>query len=130
MDTDKLREKALAEMERVVDELVAGASASRQDMAAMERKIYGAMNGLKAKLLQAWSDEASDDSARPLCPHCGGPLRQKQHVPKTCICEGGQVKLARKRWWCNACKASFFPSRRNGNGGELSDHAGGCTRGG
>ena len=100
----------MAEVERVVESLVANVSESRQEMASMERKIYGAMDGLKAKLLQAWVDEAKDDTARPVCPHCNGPLRQKQQSSKTCVCVGGQVTVARTRWWCESCGSSFFPS--------------------
>ena len=94
-------------MKKVLDDLVAEASSSRQDMGAMERKIYAAANALKATLLQLWLDEAEDDSSHPFCPHCGKPLRQKQQVCKTCICEGGQVQVARKRWWCAGCGVSF-----------------------
>lgn len=122
MDRETFRQKAQAEMERVLDALVSEASESRQDMAAMERKIYAAANGLKPALLQAWVDQAKDDSSRPACPHCGRPLRQKQQVPKTCVCEGGQVEVRRTRWWCQACGESFFPSGRNDDGGRVSDH--------
>lgn len=130
MNRESLEAKAMAEVKGVVAKLVANASGSRQDMAAMERRIYGAMDGLKAKLLQAWVDEAKDDTARPVCPHCKGRLRQKQVSGKTCTCEGGQVTVARTRWWCDACKASFFPSGQHGNSGGLCDHSGGGTSGG
>ena len=110
MNRVALRETAMAEVERVVESLVASASESRQEMASMERKIYGAMDGLKAKLLQAWVDEAKDDTSRPVCPHCKGRLRQKQQGAKTCVCVGGQVTVTRTRWWCESCGSSFFPS--------------------
>ena len=122
MDREAFRQKAQAEMQRVLDALVAEASESRRDMAAMERRIYAAANGLKPTLLQAWLDEARDDSARPVCPHCGRPLRQKQQVAKTCVCQGGQVEVRRTRWWCEACGRSFFPSGRSDDGGRVSDH--------
>ena len=109
MAREAFRQKVQAEMQRVLDALVAEASESRQDMAAMERKIYAAANGLKPALLQAWLDKAEDDSARPVCPHCGRSLRQKQQVPKTCVCEGGLVEVRRTRWWCLAWGEVFFP---------------------
>ncbi len=123
MDRESLRRRALSEMNAVLDGIVEVASPSLQDMAAMERKIYDGMNGLKSKVLQAWVHEAKDDSSRPVCPHCRGPLRQKENVPKTCCCEGGDVTVTRKRWWCDACKASFFPSGQHDDGGGPCDHS-------
>jgi len=123
MDREALRREALAQMETALDKIVDDASGSLQDMAAMERRIYDAMNGVKSKVLQAWVDQAKDDSSRPNCPQCGQPLRQKQRVDKTCGCEGGQVTVPRTRWWCDACKASFFPSGQHGDGGVSGDHA-------
>jgi len=43
--------------------------------------LGGAMNGLMAKRLQAWVDEAKGDTPRPICPHCRGPLRQNGRFP-------------------------------------------------
>ena len=110
MEREKLAEKLRHEMAAIAAKLAQEASASRQDMAAMERKIYAACDGLKAKILQEWVDAAADDTAQPRCPHCGGPMRNKGHADKTSACLGGQVTVDRTRWWCDACKASFFPS--------------------
>ena len=125
MDRVRLETSIKDEFNQVATALASSSSGSLQDMARMERAIYDAMNGLKAKVLQAWVQAAQDDSDRPSCPRCDGKMRQKQRVDKTCICEGGQVTVARTRWWCDACKASFFPSGQHGDGGGSSDHAGG-----
>jgi hypothetical protein len=78
-------------------------------MAEMEDLIYGELNRCKSEILQVWCNQAKDDSSRPLCPHCGGPMRHKGSRSRTLICDSGQIDLKRTRWWCDACKASFFP---------------------
>jgi len=123
MDRKTLVEKLQQEMAEIAAKLGQEASASRQDMAAMERKIYAACDGLKAKALQAWVDAAADDTGQPRCPHCGGATRNKGHASKTSACLGGQVTVERTRWWCDACKASFFPSGRDNHGGGSCDHS-------
>jgi hypothetical protein len=123
MDRQKMDEEIREVLDRVRQKIVTEASGSLQSMAQMEELIYGELNRSKPQLLQAWINQAQDDSARPVCPHCGRRMRQKQRVPKTCICDSGQVEIRRTRWWCDACKASFFPSGPNGDGGGLSDHA-------
>lgn len=125
MEREKLAEKLRQEMAVIAAKLAQEASASRQDMAAMERKIYAACDGLKARILQEWVDAAVDDTGQPRCPHCGGPMRNKGRADKTSACLGGQVTVDRTRWWCDACKASFFPSGRDDDGSRSRDHAAG-----
>jgi len=123
MDRDKFKQQMKAEMDQVIDKLSAEAPDALEDMAAMERRIYAACDAIKAKYLQAWINTASEKGPRPVCPHCGGALRQKEKVKKTSAAVGGQVEVARTRWWCNACKASFFPSGPDDNSGLLPDHS-------
>jgi uncharacterized protein with PIN domain len=122
MDRDKFKQQMKQEMEQVIDTIAAQASDALEDMAAMERRIYAACDAIKAKYLQAWINSAAETGQRPLCPHCGGALRQKEKVKKTSAAIGGQVDVARTRWWCNACKASFFPSGPGHDGGGLPGH--------
>jgi uncharacterized protein with PIN domain len=127
MDREQLKQRMKAEMGQVVDQLASEASGALEDMALMERRIYAACDAIKAKYLQAWVNAASETGVRPTCPHCGGRLRQKERVKKTSAAVGGQVEVARTRWWCNACKASFFPSGQRDDCGGLSDHPGSRT---
>ena len=120
MDRQKLDEELHTILSDVRQRIVAEASPSRQSMAEMEELIYAELNRSKSKVLQAWCNEAADDSMRPLCPHCGGVMRHKGRAKRTLICDGGQLELERTRWWCDACKASFFPSGQHGNGGRPS----------
>lgn len=110
MDRARLMDQFQERLDRAAASIGEGASPSRQDLGAMERLINREMDAAKAALLQAWVDEARDDSDRPHCPHCGGPMRQKERSAKTSACVGGQVTIHRLRWWCDACGASFFPS--------------------
>jgi len=110
-------------LEQVRHRIVEQASPSLQSMAQMEDLIYGELNRCKAAILQAWCHQAQDDSSRPLCPHCRGPMRHKGSRDRTLLCDSGQVAVKRTRWWCDACKASFFPSGQHGDGGRLPGDA-------
>jgi hypothetical protein len=126
MDREKLDEKLRGILDRVRGRIVEDASGSLQDLGAAEDMICDELNRSKAEALQAWCEEAQDDSASPGCPHCGRPMRNKGRRGKTLIAEGGSVSLRRTRWWCNACKASFSPSGQPGDGGGASgDSSGG-----
>ena len=116
-------------LDRVRRRIVEQASASLQSMAEMEQLIYSELNRCKPEILQVWCDQAKDDSARPLCPHCGGPMRHKGSRPRTLICPSGQVEVKRTRWWCDACQASFFPSGQHDERGGLSGDAAGGSHG-
>jgi hypothetical protein len=110
-------------LDRVRQRIVAQASPSLQSLAQMEQLISSELNQCKPHILQAWCDQAQDDSARPLCPHCRGPMRHKGSQSRTLLCEAGQIDVARTRWWCDACKASFFPSGQYDERGESSRDA-------
>jgi hypothetical protein len=110
MDRTQLMEEMATRMRKAVERIGQDASPSRQEMARMERLIYGELDAAKADLLQAWVSQAKDDSDRPRCPHCAGLMRQKEASAKTSACVGGQVTVQRTRWWCSACSRSFFPS--------------------
>ena len=94
--------------DQVRQRIVEQASPSLQSLPQMEKLISVELNQCKPQILQAWCDQAQDDSARPLCPHCGGPMRHKGSRSRTLICEAGQIDVPRTRWWCDACKASSF----------------------
>ena len=130
MDREKLKQQMKAQMDQVVEALASEAPEALEDLAAMERRIYAACDAVKARYLQAWIYHASEKGQRPVCPHCGGRLRQKEKVKKTSAAVGGQVEVARTRWWCNACKASFFPSGPGDQRGGVSDHSGSREDGG
>ena len=120
MDRQQMDQQVDQILEQVRRRIVDQASGSLQSMAEMEQLIYGELNRCKPQILQAWCDQAKDDSSRPLCPQCSGPMRHKGSGRRTLLCESGHVDLKRTRWWCDACKASFFPSGQHGDGGGLS----------
>lgn len=123
MDREKLDQRLRGILDQVRQQIVQKASPSLQDLGAMEDIICDELNRSKAQALQAWCDEARDDSGSPCCPHCGGRMRNKGRRSKTLVAEGGPVVLSRTRWWCDACKASFSPSGQRGDGGEPSGDA-------
>jgi hypothetical protein len=123
MDREKLDARLREILDGVRERIVREASPSLQDLAAIEDVICDELNRSKAEALQAWCREAQDDSARSVCPHCGGPMRNKGRRGKTVVAEGGPVEVPRTRWWCDACKASFSPSGRDDDSRRTSDHS-------
>ena len=109
MDREQLIERMQHEASAMAQRVGDSASGSLLDMAEVERMIYDQCDRLKAGLLQQWVEQAKDDAGRPCCPRCGGGMKHKGREPRTSVCVGGQVTLTRTRWWCNACRASFFP---------------------
>jgi hypothetical protein len=123
MDRENFDARLREILDGVRERIVREASPSLQDLAAIEDVICDELNRSKAEALQAWCNEAQDDSARPACPHCGGAMRNKGRRGKTVVAEGGPVEVTRTRWWCDACKASFSPSGRDDDGRRASDHS-------
>lgn len=123
MDRRELDGRLKEILDAVRKRIVEGASPSLGSLGQMENLICQELNASKAQTLQAWCDQAKDDSDKPVCPHCGGKMRHKGHRKRTLACDGGQVELSRARWWCDACKASFSPSGRDCHGGGVSGDA-------
>ena len=92
MDRQRVDQEVERILDRVRHRIVEQASPSLQSMAEMEQLIYSELNRCKPEILQAWCDQAKDDSTRPRCPHCGGPMRHKGSRPRTLICPSGQVR--------------------------------------
>lgn len=130
MDREQMDHQVEQILQQARQRIVEQGSGSLQSMAQMEDLIYGELNRCKPQILQVWCNQAKDDSSRPLCPHCGGPMRHKGSRQRTLLCKSGQVELKRTRWWCDACKASFFPSGQHGDGGRLSCDASDSSGGG
>jgi hypothetical protein len=120
MDRQQMDQQVETILDQVRRRIVEQASPSLQSMPEMEELIYSELNRSKSEILQAWCNQAKDDSTRPSCPHCGGPMRHKGRRSRTLICVSGQIEVKRTRWWCGACKASFFPSGQHGDRGGLS----------
>ena len=133
VDRQRVDQQVQKILDAVRQRIVEQVSPSLQSMAAMEQLIYSELNRCKPEILQAWCDQAQDDSARPLCPHCGGPMRHKGSRSRTLLCEAGQIDVPRTRWWCDACQASFFPSgqydERRGLPGDAAGSPDGRGRG-
>ena len=118
MDRERLNEQLRRHALEMVEKMSAKMPGSLRSFREVERALGEEAEELRAKFLQSWCDEAKDDSPTPRCPHCGGRGRQKD---KRVICHGGDVVVRRKRWWCEKCGESFFPSGPGGDGGGSAD---------
>jgi hypothetical protein len=47
--------------------------------------------------------------ALPACPQCGKPMRPKDTKHKTIVTRVGELKLARRHFYCPACERGLFP---------------------
>jgi len=110
MDKERLKGRLREHTAEMVEKIVERMPESLRRFGDVERALSEATDELGAKCLQSWCDEAKDDSASPRCPHCGRPTRQKDGRDKRVICRGGDVVVKRKRWRCERCGESFFPS--------------------
>jgi hypothetical protein len=117
MDEERLKEQLRKDALEMVEKVSAKMPGSLRCFGDVEKALKEATEQLGREWLQRWCDEAEDDSATPVCPHCGGGMRQKEQAGKRLICRGGDVEVKRKRWWCERCGESFFPSGRGGDGG-------------
>lgn len=110
MDKEQFRERLRQQALEMVEKVSADMPNSLRRFGDVERALKEATDELGAKWLQSWCEEAKDDSGTPLCPHCGAQMRQKEQAGKQVVCRGGDVVVKRKRWWCQKCGESFFPS--------------------
>lgn len=117
MDKQRLQEEFRQRALRMAEKVSSGMPCSLRRFGDVERALQKAAEELGREWLQSWCEEAKDDSPTPRCPHCGGKMRQKEQVGKRVVCRGGDVEVKRKRWWCEKCGESFFPSGRGGDGG-------------
>jgi uncharacterized protein with PIN domain len=110
VDEERLKELLREHASEMVEKVMEGMPGSLRRFRDVEKALKEATEELEARCLQSWCDEAKDDSPSPRCPHCGGRMRQKDEKEKRVICRGGNVAVKRKRWRCEGCGASFFPS--------------------
>lgn len=123
MDRERLKEELRRQAWKVVEKVSGEMPPTLRRFGEVEKALREATEELGKEWLQSWCDEAKDDSPTPECPHCGGKMRQKERVDKQVICRGGDVKVKRKRWWCNRCGASFFPSGQGGDSRGAGDQS-------
>jgi NADH pyrophosphatase NudC (nudix superfamily) len=117
MDRERLKDELRRHALEMADEIGEKMPGSLRKFGEVERSLKQATEELHARVLQSWCAVARDDSPGPRCPHCGRKMRQKEQRGKQVICHGGDVVVKRKRWWCEECGASFFPSGRESDGG-------------
>jgi hypothetical protein len=110
MDQERRKEELRKHALETVDKVSAEMPGSSRGFREVKRRLKEERERLGAKSLQSWCDEAEDDSSKPVCPHGGGRMEEKERKGKRVICHGMHVVVERKRWWCERCGASFFPS--------------------
>jgi hypothetical protein len=83
-------------------------------LAAIEAAVEARVSQLRTALLQARVDTATAqvaaESARPVCPGCGGPLQRRGHHRRTLTARGGgRLRVERPYYTCSACGTGLFP---------------------
>src|SRR4051794_39009898 len=85
----RLREAILPELHRLIEALP-------EDLASFaqaEQQVRKGMLDAARKLLAAWSESADRSIARPCCPHCQMPMRNKGLIPGDLVSVVGTISV-------------------------------------
>jgi hypothetical protein len=102
---EKLHEEMVPELEHLVqalpDQLV--------DFGDAEAELRKGLIKVARHLLDLWAHGADKKIARPCCPTCGVPMRNRGLVKTNVVTTVGDVTYRRPRWRCEDCKEECYP---------------------
>lgn len=101
----KLREEIVPELERFVQEL----PDQLVDFGDAEVELRHGLIKVARQLLDLWADVADKKIARPSCPSCGVPMRNRGLVKTDVVTTVGDVTYRRPRWRCDDCQRECYP---------------------
>lgn len=106
-----LKARMQAEANAAIDELLARRKAPAEaSLADIEQVVRAA--GLKfeqALTAELLTESAAELPAWPICPHCGGKMKNKGKRRRRVVTETGEVELERHYYHCAACGQGVFP---------------------
>lgn len=107
----ELRARLQAEAEAAIEELLAKRKAPAEaSLADIEQVVRAA--GLKfeqALTAELLAESAAELPTWPVCPQCGGKMKNKGKRRRRVVTETGEVELARHYYHCAACGQGVFP---------------------
>ncbi len=108
---DDLKAKLLAQAEEALDAMLNDEKVNPQmSLSDMEAVVGDLGKDLFPAIMQTLTDE-SDVEAEPVCPECGGALRNKGRRTKRVITVRGEIEVKRPYYSCTQCEYGFFPPR-------------------
>ncbi|MFO0866405.1 MAG: hypothetical protein U0744_17465 [Gemmataceae bacterium] len=92
----RLQEAVLPQLQQLVESL----PDELTSFAQAEQQVRQAMLEAARKLLTVWTDSADRLIARPCCPRCKMPMRNKGSVGGVIATLVGSIRIRRPRWRC------------------------------
>lgn len=102
---EKLHEEIVPELEQLVQEL----PDQLVDFGDAEVELRKGLIKVARHLLDLWAHGADKRIARPCCPTCGVPMRNRGLVKTDVVTTVGDVTYRRPRWRCDDCKKECYP---------------------
>jgi len=101
----KLHEEIVPELERLVQKL----PDQLADFADAEAKLRHGLIQVARHVLDLWAHAADKKIARPCCPSCGVPMRNRGLLKTDVVTTVGTVTYRRPRWRCDDCNEECYP---------------------
>ena len=110
MTPEELKAQLLAEAEAIINEIVGQDKAQQpKTIDEIEQAALKAGQQVKAMVLAGLVANAPLAAGWASCPECGGKLKDKGKRAKWVLTQAGEVQVERDYYYCERCKAGFFP---------------------
>jgi len=101
----KLHEEIVPQLEQLVQEL----PDQLVDFGDAEVELRQGLMKVARHLLDLWTQVADKKIARPGCPSCGVPMRNRGLLKTEVVTTVGGVTYRRPRWRCSDCQKECYP---------------------
>jgi Uncharacterised protein family (UPF0236) len=101
----KVHEEIVPELEQLVQQL----PDHLVDFGDAEVELRQGLIKVARHLLDLWAHAADKKIARPCCPRCGVPMRNRGLVKTDVVTTVGDVTYRRPRWRCDDCNEECYP---------------------
>jgi hypothetical protein len=101
----KVHEEIVPELEQLVEKL----PDQLVDFGDAEVVLRQGLIKVARHLLDLWAHAADTKIARPCCPTCGVPMRNRGLVKTDVVTTVGGVTYRRPRWRCHDCQEECYP---------------------
>ncbi len=107
MTPEEQKQHLMAKAEANINTLV---EQQGQTLSEMEAAVVKAGQEMKTAMLKEVVGGVAEEAGERKCPTCGGKVSDKGLRGKWVLTQAGEVRLERHYYYCDRCKAGFFPS--------------------
>jgi hypothetical protein len=107
MTPEEQKKHLMAQAEAIINTLV---EQPGQTLSEIEAAVVKAGQEMKAAMLSEVVAGIAETLGEHTCPTCGGKVSDKGIREKWVVTQAGEVRLERHYYYCDRCKAGFFPS--------------------